>query len=93
MPVTWTQHAQERQQEWEKKLGVTRQEVEEVLENPEQIVPGDQNALVAQSRRGQGLLRVPFVEVEGKRKILTVYWTSQVKRYWKEEDEDDENPV
>ena len=87
------QHAQERQKEWERKLGVTRQEVEEMLENPEQIVSGDQNALVAQSRRGEGLLRVPFVEVEGKRKILTVYWTSQAKRYGEEGDEDDENSV
>ena len=49
--------------------------MEQVLNNPEQIVPGDQDTLVAQARRGNGLLRVPFVEVEGKRKVLTLYWS------------------
>ena len=47
-------------------------EVEEILENPEQIVPGDRVVLVAQTRRGNGLLRVPFVEAEGSRQVLTV---------------------
>ena len=32
-----------------------------------------------------GLLRAPFIEIEGKRKILTLYWTSKVGKYWKEE--------
>ena len=54
------------------------------MRNPGQIVPGDRDALVAQSRRGNGLLRVPFVEMEGNRKVLTVYWTSKVEKYWKE---------
>jgi len=85
MNIVWTRHAEERQREWEKKLGITRQEVEQVLSNPEQIVPGDRNALVAQARRGNGLLRVPFVEVEEKRKVLTLYWTSRVEKYWKED--------
>ena len=83
MRIVWTRHAQERQQEWEKKRGVTRQEVEDVLKDPEQIVPGDRDVLVAQARRGEGLLRVPFVELEGKRRVLTVYWTSRVEKYWR----------
>ena len=85
MNIAWTKHAEERQKEWEKKLRITRQEVENMVKNPEQIVPGDQDALVAQSRRGNGLLRVPFIEVEGNRKVLTVYWTSKVEKYWKED--------
>jgi hypothetical protein len=84
--IVWTKHARERQMEWEKRLGLTCQEVELVARNPEQIVPGDQSTLVAQSRKGQGLIRVPFVEIQGERKLLTVYWTSQVKRYWKGDD-------
>jgi hypothetical protein len=72
-------------------LGITRQDVEVLLRNPEQVVPGDLEALVAQARRGNGLLRVPFVEVEGGRKVLTVYWTSKVEKYWQEEQ--DANPV
>jgi hypothetical protein len=89
--IIWTRHAAERQEEWQKKLDITRQEVEDLLRDPEQVVPGDLEALVAQTRRGQGLLRAPFVEVEEGRKILTVYWTSKVEKYWREEQ--DANPV
>lgn len=64
-------------------MGITRREVENLLGNPNQIAPGDRDTLVAQARRGNGLLRVPFVEVGEERKILTVYWTSKVEKYWK----------
>ena len=36
------------------------------------------------------LLRVPFVEIEGRRKVLTVYWTSKIERYWKGEKENED---
>ena len=91
MRIIWTRHAEERQEAWRKKLGITRQEVEDLLRNPEQVVPGDLESLVAQARRGNGLLRAPFVEMEGGRKILTVYWTSKVEKYWREEQ--DANPI
>ena len=84
MECLWTRHAEERQQAWQTKLGVTREEVEEVLLHPDQIVAGDQGALIAQSRRSGGLLRIPFLSVGGDRKILTVYWTSRISRYWKD---------
>lgn len=83
MKIIWTKHAEERQKDWERILGVSRQEVEDLLNDPEQIVPGDLGAFVAQRRRGNGLLRAPFVEFENERKILTVYWTSKVEKYWK----------
>jgi len=41
MIIIWTRHSEERQKEWQKKLGITRQEVEQTLMNPEQIVSGD----------------------------------------------------
>lgn len=82
--IKWTRHAEERQREWEKKLGITRQEVEDLVMNPEQIAPGDRDALVAQKRRGRGLLRVLFIKTAGELKILTVYWTSKVGKYWRE---------
>ena len=87
--VIWTNHAQERQTEWEEKLGVTRQEVENVVSYPEQIVSGDREIQVAQARRGNGLLRVPFIEGEDGRRVITVYWTSKVERYWKGEQDED----
>ena len=91
MEIIWTRHAKERQEEWQKRLGITRQEVEELLRNPEQVVPGDLEAFVAQARRGNGLLRVPFIEAEEGRRVLTLYWTSKVRKYWQEGQ--DENSV
>lgn len=85
MKIIWT-HAEERQKEWEKKMGITRNEVEDLLKFPQQIVPGDMDVLVAQSKRGGGLFRAPFKDTEEGRKILTVYWTSKVEKYWKEEE-------
>lgn len=55
------------------------------MSNPEQIVPGDRDILVAQTRTRNGLLRIPFIEIGGNRKALTIYWTSKVEKYWKEE--------
>ena len=72
MKVVWTRHAEDRQCEWHKKLGITRQEVEDLLMYPEQVVPGDPGAFVAQCPRGNGLLRAPFVEVEEGRKIYQI---------------------
>jgi hypothetical protein len=82
--IIWTRHAEDWQKEWERRLRFTKQEVEEVIISPEQVVPGDIEVLVAQTRIRGGLLRIPFIETEGTRRILTVYWTSQVERYWKE---------
>lgn len=84
MIIIWTKHAEERQGEWEKKLGISRQEVEDLVSNPKQIVHGDMNAFVAQIKYRNGLLRVPFIEIGDKRKILTLYWTSKLEKYWEE---------
>ena len=83
MKVIWTKHAEDRQKQWEKKKGITREEVEAILSNPEQVVPGDMDALVAQTRILNGLLRIPFAEIGESKKVLTVYWTSKVEKYWK----------
>ena len=84
MKIIWTRHARERQKEWEKRLGITKEQVEDVLRNPEQIVTGYRDSFVAQSRWAGGLLRVPFIEAGEGRKILTVYWTSKIEKYWRE---------
>jgi len=83
MQIVWTKHAQERQQQWEERLRITREEVEAAVTNPQQIIVED-DVLVAQIKRGNGLLRVPFVEIGKTRRILALYWTNQVKRYWQE---------
>jgi hypothetical protein len=82
--IIWTRHAESRQKEWEQRRGLTRRLIEEVMRNPGQIVPGDLNVLVAQTKFGGGLIRVPFLEGENEIKILTLYWTSKLEKYWKE---------
>lgn len=82
--IIWTKHAEERQQQWNNRLSITREEIETVLQNPQQIVTED-DVLIAQSKRGDGLIRVVFVEIGGTYRILTLYWTNQIKRYWQEE--------
>ncbi len=82
--ILWTAYAMYRQSEWQKKKEITKAEFESVVISPEQIVPGDLNVLVAQSKFEKGLIRIPFLDIGGTRKILTVYWTSKVSRYWQE---------
>jgi hypothetical protein len=83
MQIVWTKHAEERQQQWSERFGITREEVEAVVTNPQQIILED-DVSVAQVKRGNGLLRVPFVEIGNTKRILTLYWTNQIKRYWQE---------
>lgn len=85
MTILWTKHAEERQKEWERKCGITREMVEATIDNPQQLVSGDRDILIAQSKLKEGLLRIPFLQVGTSRKILTVYWTSKIAKYWKEE--------
>jgi hypothetical protein len=53
--TVWTNHAEERQQQWNNRLAITREEVEAVLRNPQQVVSED-DVFVAQTKRGNGLL-------------------------------------
>ena len=70
MKILWTKHAKERQKEWQKKLGISRKEVEQVLRNPEQIVEAEHDVLIAQSKRKNGIIRIIFKEKENIRKFL-----------------------
>jgi len=46
--IVWTRHAEERQKEWEKKLNITKEDVEAAVSKPAQIVRGDLNIKIAQ---------------------------------------------
>jgi len=89
MKIVWTKHAEERQREWERKNGITRSEIEDLLKSPQQVVSGDMDVLVAQSKREKGLLRVAYKDIEYGKKILTIYWTTKTEKYWKEKDNED----
>jgi len=88
MKIVWTRHADERQTEWEKTLRITKEEVENLLASPAQVVAGDMGIQVAQGKTRNGLLRVPFVRTEDGLRIITIYWTSRTERYWEAKDED-----
>jgi len=79
--IVWTRHAEERQKEWERKRYITREEVENLVRNPSQVVNGDLGILVAQGETRDGLLRVPFIRAENSLRIITVYWTSKIEKY------------
>ena len=82
--IIWTKQGEERQQQWQQKRSdITREAVETFLSYPEQIVP-ENDGFVAQSKLGTGLLRVVYIELGNSKRIITLYWTSQVKRYWQE---------
>ena len=87
MEIVWTRHAEQRQQQWEEQRGITKQDIEAILLSPEQWVPDEDGVFVAQSRRGNGLLRVVYAEIGATYRILTVYWTNQSNRYWQGESE------
>ena len=84
MKIFWTRHALERQKLWQKEKGITITEVEKLLQHPEQVVEGDRGVQIAQTKRGNGLLRVAFKETEDGVTVITLYWTSKISKYWKE---------
>ena len=84
MRIIWAEHVRERQKERFLSHAVSLSDVEIVVRTPEQTVAGEFGVVVAQSRLLGGLLRVPFVNIEGSRRIVTLHWTSKLSRYWRE---------
>ena len=73
--------------------GIPREWIEETIKFPEQIVDGYGGRKVAQKKYviedKEYLLRVVYEEEEELNVVVTVYRTSQVERYWKEEKGED----
>lgn len=72
-----------------KRRGIKREWIEDVIKNPMQVVEGYGNRKVAHKKLLSGdkeyLLRVVYEETEEVYIIVTAYLTSQIDRYWKEE--------
>ena len=85
LEICWTNHAVQRQKEWNVKFGITKEEIENLLKNPHQIIKGDGETLIAQSKRDNGLLRVVYIKGNNNIRIITLYWTSKIERYLEEE--------
>jgi len=73
--------------------GIPEEWVRETINSPGQIVDGyggrkvGHNKYMKEGR--EYLLRVVYEEKEDRKVVLTAYLTSQVKRYWKEEKDED----
>lgn len=74
-----------------KRRGITEADIARVLSEPEQTEPVRKGRFVYQSRFERGdpprtyLLRV-FVDVDQDPPcVVTAYWTSKVKKYWREQ--------
>jgi hypothetical protein len=74
-----------------KRREIKREWIEEAITNPMQVVEGYGNRKVAQKKLILGdkkyLLRVVYEETEEVYIIVTAYLTSQINRYWMEENE------
>ena len=74
------------------KLQMREREIEyrdvlETVRSPGQILSGKKRRKTAQKRlernRQKGLLRVILKEKAKVKIIITVYWTSKIKKYWR----------
>ena len=72
------------------KRGIKKEWIEETVLHPLQVVAGYGERKVAQKKiikeEKEYLLRVVYDETEVKNIVITTYLTSQVSRYWKEEE-------
>ena len=70
--------------------GLSVEEVDAVLQNPEQVVPGKRGRRIYQARgiftNGRAyLIRAIVVEAARPPIVATVYLTTQVSKYWADE--------
>jgi len=74
------------------KRGITEAQIRETVNFPDQVVEGYGGRKVAQKKYvlldKRFLLRVAYEENKGMCTIVTAYLTSQVRRYWRNENED-----
>ena len=60
--------------------------VEETLKRPQQVVTNHGNRKIAQSiykrNKKDFLLRIVYTEKVGRWIVITVYWTTKIKKYW-----------
>ncbi len=71
------------------KRSIRKKQIEKTVSHPMQVVDGYGGRKVAQSKviiKGKDyLLRVVYEEKRNKYLVVTTYLTSQISRYWKEE--------
>jgi len=70
--------------------GIVQTWIEKTVRHPEQVVEGYGGRKVAHKKmvidEKEYLLRVIYEEIEDKYVVVTTYLTSQISRYWKEDE-------
>lgn len=70
--------------------GIVQTWIEETVRHPEQVVEGYGGRKVAHKKmvidEKECLLRVIYEEIGDKYVVVTTYLTSQISRYWKEDE-------
>jgi hypothetical protein len=70
---------------------IKKEDIEHLIEHPMQKKPGMKNRIIMQSRyydnkeNKEMLLRVIGEELENEFHVVTVYKTSKIEKYWKED--------
>ena len=84
MNIEYTKHAEENLIDRK----IPKNLVEETLKHPQQIVRNHGNRKIAQSiyRRDNKdfLLRVVYEQGSEGWVVITIYWTTKIKKYWEE---------
>ncbi len=66
---------------------IKKQDILDTLKSPGQVLLGKKGRKIAQKkldREGEkGLLRVIFEEKTDTKIVITAYWTSKIKKYWR----------
>lgn len=70
--------------------GLTLNNVKATLENPDQVICGNSKEIkiaqkICKNKGKKFLYRVVFIEQDDKYKVVTVYRTSKIKKYLKED--------
>jgi hypothetical protein len=83
-----SKHAREQMEERD----ISEETVNEIMENPDQTIPEDEDKLIYQSIKEfksdqkSYLVRIFINIVKIPWLIITIYKTSKIKKYWKDED-------
>ncbi len=87
LEVRISKHAREQMDE----RGITEEMVMDIIEDPEQTIPEDEDKLIYQSikffeeEERNFLVRVFVNVIKDPNLVITVYRTSKIEKYWKDE--------
>jgi len=77
MPIKFTKHALERM----KIRGITREEIIEIINNPDKLTQDNHGNFIAQKAKKKYLLRVFYYTQENSNIVITAYKTSKMDKY------------